>query len=201
MLRRNYLLALFLLSTLLFLAACGENGGTIQASELETAGVLTSLNGRAVGEIFTIFSYRQPFPNAQPLPEDYALNKPYYIVEYDRHEPYEFYGGHGKYQMTSAKAYGIDSKDSNYLESGTMVFVFYDYGAPKTYKSENGAECIGVRQDATVYFQEIGSEIVYQGSDFDGAVLKQEYKKTVPKDFINKVNRKEILTYIQRLSK
>lgn len=195
---KKRLLAL-LLAAALTLTACGNSG--ISASELEAAGVFSALNANAAGETWTTRTYREPLADAepQPLPEGYALSKPYYVLEYDRLEPFVFYGGQGQYKMTEAKAYGIGPKDAGYLTSGTVIFVFYEYGNPRAYKGENGEECLGVQQDASVYFYEIGSGAVYRGPSFEGAPLKQKYEKLSVKNFINQVNFDEIRKYIKGL--
>lgn len=193
------LIAVILLCCLL--SSCGSgNSGGISAKELADAGIWSALPGTVDGKVYHCEDYYPIVLSPEyhgGMPEGFAITGPYYLIEFVRSTSNE-----DNYTLSSAQAFRITREDEGYLKEGIVAFIFYENGEHKLYKTKKGEYCTGYQQVGRMYFYDLATGGIFNanhGHSFVGPALESEYTMASAHDFVNRVDRSEVLAYLESL--
>ena len=201
---RRFKAAALLMAALLCcltLSSCGGgNSGGISAKELADAGIWNVLPGTVEGKVYHCENYYPIVLSPEyhgGMPEGFAITGPYYLIEFVRSTANE-----DDYTLSSAQAFRITREDEGYLREGIVAFIFYENGESKLYKTKKGDYCTGYQQVGRMTFYDLATGGVFNangGRSFKGAALEKEYSMAIAHDFVNKVDRSEVLAYLESM--
>ncbi len=183
----------------LLLSSCGTGDYvSISAKELADAGIWSILPGTVEDKTYHCEEY-YPIPLTADYhggePEGFAITGAYYLIEFVRSTTNE-----DNYTLSSARAYRTTKKDEDFLKRGIVAFIFYQNGEQQLYKTKKGEICTGYRQYGRMYFYDLETGGVFNangGRSFKGEELAREYKLSSAHDFVNRVERKDVLAYLE----